>query len=94
MEFVVEYVSKNIAESVKKGLSLEKLAPQFAHYIESGAWTAAERLQYDELVKDAQRLAQPAVEEAKKLLSEAVAEAANEAVYEVIGEILEEQVRQ
>ena len=88
LESVVDYVSSRIADSVKGELSIENLSPRFTHYIETGAYSAAERIQYDELVKDAQRLAQPAIEEAKKLLSEAVTEAANEAIYEVIDEIL------
>ena len=91
VDFVVDDAVRKIANELQEKLSSPSLSSEFTHLIQTGAYTTAERVHYDELVKDAQRLAQPAIEELQKILSEAIAEGAREAIYEVIDEILKEQ---
>lgn len=90
LDFAVDAAMKKLSEDWKQQFSTEGLGSQFAHFIETGVYDAAERGQYAELVKDAYRLAQPMIEEVQKALSEALEEGAREAIQEVIHEILME----
>ncbi len=83
----MERIDKETAQK----LDIPSISSKFTSALRTGIYTGAERVHFDELGKDAYRLAQPAIEELQKMLSDAIAEGARDGIYEALDEILKEQ---